>query len=595
MKPAPFYKNNTFKALALIGIAASVMYANSLTNIFVMDDFMVIVKNDFVKTWKNFPAVFTRDYITSGLQAKYLGLSHIGSGETTYRPLVTISYFIDYAVWKLNPFGYHLTNLFLHILNAALFYFFVNLITRSRTIALCASLLFTLHPVNAEAVNCISFREDLLAFLFFILSFIFYIKLDGYKGAEKFFCYLASVTSYLLALFSKEMAITLPFLFILYDYFFVFKSRIKNIFHLIMARYAGYVLAVLLYLCIWFLFKSYANEHLERFSYQSGNFYTNILTTLKVITIYIGWLFLPVNVHPTLPDPQLIVRSIAGPEVLFSLIIPAVIFIIAVKMRNRSKEISFGIFWFFIALLPVCNIIPIANIIASRYLYIPAAGYCFVAAVILSKLAKENFSFISGDTLRRVTIEMTVLLLLFYSIFTVIKNTTWKNNIALWQELAERYPKNSSAHRNLGCFFMENNMPEEAIDEYKIALRLDPYDAANYNGLGVCYYYKKDANRAIKIFKKALVLSPDALTEVYNNLGSMLVYKGLYEEAVFYYKQAIISDPVYVLSYKNLGSAYVRMKKWDEAKKILQKAMSINPEYEGIKTQLKQLALTPKY
>ena len=260
-------------------------------NMFVMDDFIVIVKNDFVKTWKNFPAIFTRDYITSPLQVKYLGMFNMGSGETTYRPLVTISYFTDYAIWKLNPFGYHLTNLLLHILNAILFYFFISLIAKDKKIALCASLLFALHPINAEAVNCIAFREDMLAFLFLIASFIFYIKLGGYKGIRRFYCHLASVTLYLLALFSKEMAIILPFLLILYDYFFVSRDRIKNIFHSIKIRYAGYILATLLYLCVWLLFKFYSNEPLERFLYQGGNFYTNILTTLKVITIYTCWLF----------------------------------------------------------------------------------------------------------------------------------------------------------------------------------------------------------------------------------------------------------------------------------------------------------------
>jgi hypothetical protein len=483
----------------------------------------------------------------------------------------------------------------LHILNAILLYLFINLITPNKKIALWASLLFALHPVNTEAVNCIAFREDLLAFLFLILSFIFYIQMDGYNGIKRFYCHLASVASYLLALFSKETAIILPFLFILYDYFFVSKDRIKNISHPIKARYAGYILAALLYLCIWFLFRVRINEPLAQFSYQGGNFYTNILTMLRVFTIYTGWLFLPINIHPTLPDMRLIVRSIASPEALFSSIIPAVFFIIAVKIRDRSKEISFGIFWFFIALLPVCNIIPIANIIAGRYLYIPAAGYCFVVAIMLSKLAQANFSFISRDMLRRVSIEAVVLLLLFYSTFTIIKNTTWRNNVVLWQELVERYPKNSSAHRNLGCFVMENNMPEEAINEYKIALRLDPYDAANYNGLGVSYYYKGDINKAIKIFKKALILRPDLLTEVYNNLGNMLACKGSYEEAVFYYKQAIMSDPGYILSYKNLGFAYVRMEKWNEAKKILQKALSINPEYEDIKTKLEQLTLMPQH
>ncbi|MCX5687282.1 MAG: tetratricopeptide repeat protein [Candidatus Omnitrophica bacterium] len=579
----------------LIGIVTLIVYFNSLFNMFVMDDFSVIVQNDFVKTWKNFPAIFTKAYMTSPLQLAYLEIFNIGSGEITYRPLVTASYFLDYAIWKLNPFGYHLTNIFLHVLNVMLIYFFISLIAKNKKIALLASLLFAVHPVNVEAVNCISFREDLLTFLFFILSFIFYIKLDCCNGIKRFYCYLGSIIFYLFALFSKEMAITLPFLLILYDYFFVSKDKTKNIFYSLKTRYAGYILATLLYLCIWVLFKRYVNTSLIDFSYQGGNFYTNILTMLRVITIYIGWLFVPINIHHALPDPQLIVRSVLSLESIFSLAILMTIFFIAIKIHNRLKEISFGIFWFFIALLPICNIIPIANIIASRYLYIPAVGYCFILAIILSKLTQVNFSFISRDTVRRVTIEIVILLLLFYSMVTVIKSVAWKNNLALWQELVERYPKNSDAHRSLGNFFRESGILDKAINEYKIALRLNSHIAANYNGLGICYYYKGDINKAIKIFKKALILSPNLLTEVYNNLGSMLAYKGLHKEAVFYYKQAIMVDSKYILSYKNLGSAYAKMKDWDEARKILQKGLLINPEDKDIKTKLEQLTLIAQH
>lgn len=186
-----FTKNGARAAIILIVTLTSVVYANSLKNSFVGDDFTVLVDNDFVKSWKNFPAIFSRTYLTSVSEIEYLGKRNIGSGELSYRPVVTISYFIDYSLWRLNPFGYHLSNLLLHIFNAILLYIFVDLIVRNKKTALLASLLFALHPVNAEAVNNIAFREGLLA------------------------------------LFSKEMSITLPILLVLYDYYFVFQGNLK--------------------------------------------------------------------------------------------------------------------------------------------------------------------------------------------------------------------------------------------------------------------------------------------------------------------------------------------------------------------------------
>ena len=116
-------RKNTFWIIALIIIITSLVYFKSLINPFVFDDALVIVKNDFVKSWKNFPLLFTRSYLTSAEDVIYLGLHNIGAGEISYRPLVTSSYFLDYAFWKLNPFGYHLTNLLLHIINVLLVYY----------------------------------------------------------------------------------------------------------------------------------------------------------------------------------------------------------------------------------------------------------------------------------------------------------------------------------------------------------------------------------------------------------------------------------------------------------------------------------------
>ena len=276
----------TNKSIVIILIVFTFLaYANSLFNSFVWDDYLVIVENNFIKSWKNFPLIFTRSYLTSASKIDYLGLNRLDAGEISYRPLVTASYFMDYSIWKLNPLGYHFTNIILHIFNVLLFYLFLSLLIKDRKSSLLASLFFALHPVNIEAVNCIAFREDLLAFLFFILSLILFVRFSSCESRKKIYFYVASLISYSLALFSKEMAITLPLVLILYDYYFVYKNDIKKIIADFKARYLAYIAVSLVYL--WVLFFGMANKLREFPQYPGGSFYVNILTMSKVIAIYI--------------------------------------------------------------------------------------------------------------------------------------------------------------------------------------------------------------------------------------------------------------------------------------------------------------------
>ena len=149
--------------LTLLFAIPIIIYTNSFQNTFVYDDVFTITDNYFIRDWGNFPAFFTDDYF------KY-------SGEVTYRPVVTFSYFIDYFLWHLTPVGFHLTNILLHTVNVVLVYLLVSAISRSRTASFLASILFALHPILTEAVNGISYREDLLTTTFFLGAILLFIK-----------------------------------------------------------------------------------------------------------------------------------------------------------------------------------------------------------------------------------------------------------------------------------------------------------------------------------------------------------------------------------------------------------------------------------
>lgn len=573
--------------IILIIAATAIVYANSLTNSFIWDDSAVIVDNDFIKSWKNFPRIFNRSYLTRISDIGDLGTRDIGSGEASYRPIVTISYFIDYHLWGLNPFGFHLHNLILHITNAILLYFLINLISKNKSLSLLASLLFALHPVNSEAVNVISFREDLLIFLFSLSSFILFINMGDYAGKKKTFLYCASVILFLLALFSKEMAATLPILFILYDYL-IKRAPGKNIFNSLKSRYLGYIITLLFYCVI--RFQIITNSDKPLVAYQMDNLYIKLLTMAGVFANYTQWLLLPINIHPTLPDdPSLISRSLLEPQTFTSIILILCLFTAALKLLRKKPLFSYAIFWFFITLLPVANIfLPVTNYMAGRYLYLPGAAFHFLLAGFLLKLPDFKFPCVTPAALYKARKNAIIILLIFYPMFTAIKNLTWRDNTVFWSEMVAWYPKNALAHSSLGNCFRKNGLLNNAISEYKTALILDPGYAMDYNNLGSCYNEKGMVYEALNEFTKALKLAPD-LPVTYNAIGSILGDKGLYEKAAACFEHAIRLNSKYIQAYSNLGVTYARMEKWDEARKIWEKALGINPGNKEIQNNLRKL------
>ena len=376
-------------AILVIVLFTGLIYANSLRNSFIWDDDSHISETNLIKSWDNFPLLFTKSHLTVSSELTNSDRTDMESGEASYRPVCTITFFIDYFFWQLNPFGYHLTNLLLHIANCILLYLLALSITKNPKIAIFASLLFASHPVNSEAVGVIAFREDLLAVLFMLSSFILFIKLDTVSRIKKGCLYLSSLLFFLLALFSKEAAIVFPPLLLLYDYFFKkFPRSIREYFKL---RYLGYAIVLGFYCFIRFFIL--VNPDKPGVVYLINNFYTRVFTMLKVFSIYIRWILFPVGICPVLPDsPTLIAYSITDPLVITAILLIVIIFIFTVRLRKREVLISFGILWFFIAIFPVSNIFyNLPNHIAGRYLYFPVIGFCFLAAALLAKLSRKVY------------------------------------------------------------------------------------------------------------------------------------------------------------------------------------------------------------
>lgn len=536
-------KNNRILLPALIILISLLAYLNAVNNQFVFDDFDAVVNNSFIKDWKNFPSLFSKKYFQT-------------SGEFSYRPVVTLSYFIDYSIWRLNPHGYHLTNLLIHVSNTLLSFYLILQLTQDNKIAGVISLLFSVHPILTEAVNSIGFREDLLCASFFVLTVLFYGK--QYTSGYKKTCYGIALTAYAFSLFSKEMAISLPLIIFIVD-MLIPQSQL-SLKKRLLRHYSGFVFISGGYLALRFVFLKNATVSA---AYPGNSLVTNFFTMSKVIASYIKLWFFPVvlnaDYHVTLET------SAARPSFLLPFALLICVVLITVRLYfKKQRECAFFILWTFITLSPVMNLLPIGAIMAERYLYLPSLGFCGLLGVVILKFHACIY-LLYRPLLKACIIIITI----FYFSLTVKRNEIWSDSHTLWYCTVRDTSCSSTAHNNLGVMYFRNGMLDRAIEEYNTALlkaseTQKPYSLAHYN-LGIAYERKGMYDAAISEYGDALRIGP-INGDTINDLGILLIKTGRVNSAIRLFEEAIEADTNNPIYHHNLGNAYREINMPDKAK-----------------------------
>lgn len=576
-------KKNVF--IILIVMVGFSVNANSLSNNFVWDDAAVILNNDFTRSWKNFPLIFQRRYLTHPLEAGFnLGAYNVGSGETTYRPVTTVSYFIDYTLWKLNPFGYHLTNVILHIINAVLIYLLLDIIFNNNIFALLSTVLFVIHPVNAEVINCTAFRTNILVSLFSILSIVLYFRYKLAQNNKRRIYLIFSLFSFSLALLSKEIAVMLPLLLILCDYYqssLVPRKIFKNF-----GIYSLYFLLSILYV-LFYLFVMPPQQKI----FTLTGIYKRIIEMFIALGIYIKGFLSPIDLFP-LPAEILDTNDNFVPYVLLSLIFIILCVYVILKMKRFPKA-SFAILWFFITLLPVNNFIYSLRIpVAYRYLYIPVVGLCMLLSTILIKISDMASKFLyEKNVLSKIIITGIAI---YFFMFTIFANASWRNDTLLTSGLLEKYPKCYSVHANACSSLLELGDLEEAQKECNIVLeqdrnKINPYILSiTYLNLGKVYSMNEKYDKAEEAYFLALSLFPNT-ARLNVEVGCFYGGRGQHEKALEYFNKAKKINPNYALAYVKSGVSYIHLDKPDEARSEWLKALEIYPNLQEAKANLEHL------
>ncbi|MBI5643613.1 MAG: tetratricopeptide repeat protein [Deltaproteobacteria bacterium] len=530
------------------------IYSNALDAPFIFDDYANIIRNPRLKDLSDF-------WPPSG--TRYLSY---------------LSFALNYQISGAAPFGYHLFNMVIHTANAALVYFlalhtFETPLLKATPgnanpghIALFSALLFTAHPVQTEAVTYISQRFTSLAVFFYLFSLVCFIRwrLSDKKILSGF--YLLSVLSAISAQVTKEISFTLPFIIFIYDLIF-FKGHVR-------AKRYSYTIPLLapLFIIPFMLFfpemgsgisEEIRGSQIHELLNLSRHDY--LINQFRVIVTYIRLLALPVNQN--LDYDWALAGSFFEPEVIISFVFLLAVFSFAVYFLIRFYKngngplalASFGVVWFFITLSIESSVIPIKDVIFEHRLYLPSVG---IAAAFSSAL------FYGSDRLNIPFRKTGIVLLLIVAALggaTLSRNEVWADKIAFWKDIAEKSPDKARAHINLGFAYREEGLLDEALDEYRKALTIEPQNPVLLNNIGVAHLMLGNIDEAIKAIKSSIQARPD-YPESHNSLGYAYFTKGRIDEAIVEYNEALKLKPGYTEAEKNLETA-LRKKRGDAEKR----------------------------
>lgn len=536
-----------FFAIIIVVVLGFTVYANSLGNAFLWDDINLVEKNVYLRSWRYLPRVFS---------------GNIGAGAGIpypfYRPLQIITYMLDYSLWGLNPLGYHFSNIIYHILAALCFYWLVLILFRDSLLSLLTALLFVVNPVLTEAVTYISGRAYPLALIFVSLTFICYLK---FLQQRKIFIFLLLVFSYLLALFSQEASLVLPGLLLVYH--LVFRKRINFAAFFTVLSVALLYIAARLTSLVGFLPRP-----------PDGGILFSIDALRKIpgffsaIANYLKLLMFPVGLHMEYGEKLF---RFTDPAVITGVVI--FFFLLWLTFTNRRRQPIFFLacYWFFITLLPACNLYPLSAYMAERWLYLPAAGFSLALAGMLAAFWKNKQT-------ARITVLAALTLAAGYSYLTIRQNTYWREPLSFFQRTLRYAPDSLRVLDNLGAVYLDRGDYDKAISCFNRALEIDPDYAWAYYNRGNVHNSLGEFDRAISDFTRAVEINQDYFL-AYSNRGIIYSRQGKYNLAIVDFNRALKINPHFAYGYNNWAVVYMDKGEYTEAISYLNRALAIDPDY----------------
>jgi protein O-mannosyl-transferase len=570
------WRGHGWRLLALVGLVL-IAYSNASQSDLVFDNASIIGRDPRIRqaTSQNIGAIVDGGY------------RYTNPNDGLYRPLTTFTYLLNYAVFGngTRPAGYHWVNLAIHAINVSLVYALGLLILGEIAPAWALAALWGLHPVLTESVTNIVGRADLLAAFGVLAGLLFHVMGASAAGKRGKFAWLAGVAAAQgVGLFSKESAVVLPAVMLLYDLTCVDRARWR-------ARAPAYI-ALAMPVAAYLLLRMRVHPHMavgfaENPLIHAG-FWTARMTAVHVIGKLVGLFFWPARLSAdySYNAVPLFDWSLNGDDVEAILALAvclggAVLAWVLARGRRSGKPMLFFLAFFFVAVVPTSNlIVPIGSIMAERFLYLPSVGLAGLLAVAVVALGHRLP--LRRPAAARVAWASLGIACLALAARTYARNSDWKDEVSLWTSATEVCPNSGKAHYNLGQALQRiPGRLDDAIAEYRTALRIDPSDAESHTNLGnALAATPARLPEAIAEYHAALRVNPGR-AEPHNDLGNALAaIPDRLPEAVAEYQAALRIQPQNAEMRYNLANALVRMPgRLPEAIAEYRAALRIDPEH----------------
>ena len=545
--------------------------------------------NDFINLDDNL-YVTENSHVQKGITPKgiFWAFTSIENGQ--WHPITWLSHMIDYQFFGLDARGDHMTNLLLHIINTLLLFLLLYRMTSAAWPSGILAALFALHPLHVESVAWISERKDVLYAFFWILALLAYLR---YVKNQKKGWRIVLFICFIFAVMAKSMAVTLPFVLLLLDYWPLGRMKLKETNHIPILFASPSLTLMNRNISILKLL----SEKLPLFSVSAVISLFTIFTNYRVGSLtsvdklswivrfqnaaisyvaYISKMFWPNPLAVLYPHQiKLPFWHVAWVASIF-LIITVLVFL----AKKKRPYLVVGWMWYLVTLLPVIGLVQ-AGIqrMADRFTYIPMIGLFIIVVYGCSDIVNK------WHLSKAVLSGACGLVLLILMLCTKSQVMLWRNSVTLFEHTLSVTADNYLICNNLGVTLARQGKDQQAFLYYQKALQINPRYADVHYNLGSLLARQGKDKEAVVQFMESLRIKPDK-KEAHNDLGVTLNNHGRIQEAVFHFTEAIHIDPNYGEAHFNLGTILFQHGKYEEAVRYFNEALRINPSNAGTHNSL---------
>src|SRR5579871_6893455 len=573
-----FLTRHGWRLLALLALV-TIAYFRSFDSGLVFDNSVVIGADTRIRA-------VTADHIREILTGGYWQTI---PSTGLYRPITTLTYLLNYAVLgnEASPAGYHVINLALHWVNAALVYALGLLVWQESAAAIMLAGLWAVHPVLTESVTNIVGRADLLAALGVLAGFLAYARSLNAPGRARWYWITAAAGAQTVGLFSKESAAVLPGLMLLYDLTWTERASWRR-------RWPAYA-ALMVPLAAYFAMRASISTHMQigfnENPMVTADFWTARLTAVKVLG-KLAWLFLwPAHLsadysYNAVPLFGWQLGRWQDVQALIALAALVGALALAWTARRKSRPLFFFLLFFLITAAPTSNLlILIGSVMAERFLYLPAVGLAGCAAMAIRTLAGRFSPQRTGVRAEWLAAALCLIL----AARTYARNHDWHDDLSLWSSAVQVVPESTIAHLNLGHALVRiPGKTADAIAQYQAALKIQPnYPQVHYDmGVALASIPGRDSE-AIEEYREAIREKPDYAEPHYNMGVTLAGLSGREQDAIAEFREAIRIRPAYADAHYNLGTTLSRVPgQMDSAAAEWQATLRIEPGHAGAHNNL---------